>query len=354
MNLLGKIVRRIRETPLSLQRCGYYLKKLETHIKNSTSIPVWKINLNENEGVEKGSNNEVPLTKDEEQLLSHKFSNMTIPADQGIPEVVSSQKELEEFLERYPNYKLNIVAFDASGVQGKKSFGGVLQLDSELFIFGQANHFNTSVQRCELKGFVEALTRTQHINAPILFLTDSGYVATSVQNGWIYNDKESRAFQDLWSKATSLWKTSYKLVHVKAHAGISFNESADLVSKAYALEGLERSLYHLPTVLEDPSLSILQSWLKEKIGLQNGWIYNDKESRAFQDLWSKATSLWKTSYKLVHVKAHTGISFNESADLVSKAYALEGLERSLYHLSTVLEDPSLTTLQSWLKEKIGC
>uniref|UniRef100_A0A0K0FTH2 RNase H domain-containing protein n=1 Tax=Strongyloides venezuelensis TaxID=75913 RepID=A0A0K0FTH2_STRVS len=97
-------------------------------------------------------------------------------------------------------------------------------------------------------------------------LNDSGYVAASVQNGWIYNDKESRAFQDLWSKATSLWKTSYKLVHVKAHTGISLNESADLVSKAYALEGLERSLYHLSTVLEDPSLTTLQSWLKEKIG----------------------------------------------------------------------------------------
>jgi ribonuclease HI len=103
---------------------------------------------------------------------------------------------------------------------------------------------NTTNNRMEITGVIEALKLINFYNVPIEIYSDSAYVVNCIKdkwyigwqkNGWKNSKKQPVENKDLWEELIKLIGQfqSIEFIKVKGHAGIDGNEAVDaLVNKA--------------------------------------------------------------------------------------------------------------------------
>lgn len=97
----------------------------------------------------------------------------------------------------------------------------------------------TTNNRMELLAVIVALESIKKNGIPIKVVTDSQYVARSINEGWIWNwekkNFKDKANVDLWKRYIPLHhQFNPKLVWVKGHAGHAENERCDQLAVAVA------------------------------------------------------------------------------------------------------------------------
>jgi len=122
-------------------------------------------------------------------------------------------------------------------IQNKGGYGAVLLYkDNKKEIFG--GELNTTNNRMELKGCIEALKTLKKKDIPIEIYTDSAYLCNCInqrwyirwrQTGWINSQKKPVENRDLWEELLYLIEDmeEIKFFKVKGHSGNELNELAD-------------------------------------------------------------------------------------------------------------------------------
>lgn len=107
---------------------------------------------------------------------------------------------------------------------------------------------NTTNQRCELKGVLEACKNARELRdtfCEVIIYTDSAYIVNCYKQKWydkwqVNNWKNSKsapvANQDLWEELIPYFDSAnFNFVKVKGHAGVEFNEAIDNAVQAASL-----------------------------------------------------------------------------------------------------------------------
>lgn len=133
---------------------------------------------------------------------------------------------------------------------GPGGWACVFSLDKK-YITLSGNEVNTTNNRMELMAVVKSYERIiekykPENNIEYELYSDSAYVVNSINNGWIYSWKEngwktakgeSIKNQDLWKQWLELRnelikkKIPMRIIKVKGHYGIAFNELVDKIAK---------------------------------------------------------------------------------------------------------------------------
>lgn len=121
--------------------------------------------------------------------------------------------------------------------KNKGGYGAVLTYKGHIKeIFG--GEVNTTNNRMELKGCIEALKTLKRKELPVEVYTDSAYLCNCMnqkwyikwrQNGWRNSSKKPVENKDLWEELLNLVEeiNNIKFIKVKGHSGIELNELAD-------------------------------------------------------------------------------------------------------------------------------
>lgn len=137
-----------------------------------------------------------------------------------------------------------------SGNPGPGGWATVFSLDKK-YIKLSGNEVNTTNNRMELMAVVKAYERViekfnKENNIEYELYADSAYVVNSINNGWLisWNNNgwktakgEMIKNQDLWKRLLGLIneiaekKIPLKIIKVKGHKGIAFNELADRIAR---------------------------------------------------------------------------------------------------------------------------
>jgi ribonuclease HI len=127
-----------------------------------------------------------------------------------------------------------------SGNQSITNIGGwgaILMFNGhEKEIFGGTK--NTTNNIMEMTAIIEALKTVKNKNLETEIYSDSAYIVNCInqkwfanwrQNGWINSKKQIVKNKELWIEMLKLLESfvSIKLIKVKGHAGIEYNEKAD-------------------------------------------------------------------------------------------------------------------------------
>lgn len=135
---------------------------------------------------------------------------------------------------------------------GKESnigaYGAILQYGDYIKEIKQAER-NTTNNKQELKGAINALKLINQFNIPVEVITDSNYVVQGmtswiyswIKKGWRNSQKKSVENKELWIELNDLRNKfdDIKFTHCLGHVGVEGNERADtLVNEA--MDELER------------------------------------------------------------------------------------------------------------------
>jgi ribonuclease HI len=127
-----------------------------------------------------------------------------------------------------------------SGNQSSTNLGGwgaiLIYRCHEKEIFGGTK--NTTNNIMEMTAIIEALKQVKNKNLETEIYSDSAYIVNCIKqkwyvnwrrNGWKNSKKESVKNKELWIEMLELLESfkSIKLIKVKGHAGIEYNEKAD-------------------------------------------------------------------------------------------------------------------------------
>lgn len=131
---------------------------------------------------------------------------------------------------------------------GPGGWGVVFSLNDKFLKFS-GNEMNTTNNRMELMAVVKAYERIKEKYKPEMKMeyelySDSAYVVNSINNGWLKlwskngwktSRGESIKNQDLWKEFIRLMKdlkdVPIKIIKIKGHHGITFNEFVDKIAK---------------------------------------------------------------------------------------------------------------------------
>lgn len=121
--------------------------------------------------------------------------------------------------------------------ENKGGYGAVLIYnDNRKEIFG--GEINTTNNKMELRGCIEALKSLKRKDIPVELYTDSAYICNCInqkwyanwrKNGWINSKKKPVENKDLWVELLDLFESfkNIKFFKVKGHSGVELNEVAD-------------------------------------------------------------------------------------------------------------------------------
>ncbi|RKD28975.1 ribonuclease HI [Thermohalobacter berrensis] len=138
-----------------------------------------------------------------------------------------------------------------SGNQNENNKGGygavLIYKEHKKEIYGGEK--NTTNNRMELKGCIEALKLLKRNDIPVEVYTDSAYLCNCMnqkwyekwrKNGWKNSKKKPVENRDLWIELIKLVESfdSIKFIKVKGHSGIELNELADSLANK-GIEELE-------------------------------------------------------------------------------------------------------------------
>lgn len=127
-----------------------------------------------------------------------------------------------------------------SGNQNKENKGGygavMLYKGHKKEICG--GEINTTNNRMELKGCIEALKTLKRTDIPVEVYSDSAYICNCInqkwyvkwrQNGWKNSSKKPVENKELWQELLGLVESikSIRFIKVKGHSGVELNELAD-------------------------------------------------------------------------------------------------------------------------------
>lgn len=127
-----------------------------------------------------------------------------------------------------------------SGNQSNTNIGGwgaiLMYRGHEKEIFGGAR--NTTNNIMEMTAIIEALKQVKNKDLETEIYSDSAYIVNCInqrwyvnwrKNGWKNSKKESVKNKELWIEMLELLESfkQIKLIKVKGHAGIEYNEKAD-------------------------------------------------------------------------------------------------------------------------------
>lgn len=127
-----------------------------------------------------------------------------------------------------------------AGNQNKENKGGygavMIYQEHQKEIWG--GEINTTNNRMELKGCIEALKTLKKKDIPVEIYSDSAYICNCInqkwyvkwrQNGWKNSSKKPVENKELWEElllhVESLKSISF--IKVKGHSGVELNELAD-------------------------------------------------------------------------------------------------------------------------------
>lgn len=127
-----------------------------------------------------------------------------------------------------------------SGNQSSTNIGGwgaiLIYKGHEKEIFGGTK--NTTNNIMEMTAIIESLKQVTNKNLETEIYSDSAYIVNCInqkwfvnwrKNGWKNSKKESVKNKELWNELLNLLESfkMIKLIKVKGHAGIKYNEKAD-------------------------------------------------------------------------------------------------------------------------------
>lgn len=127
-----------------------------------------------------------------------------------------------------------------SGNQNKENKGGygavMIYKNHQKKIYG--GEVNTTNNRMELKGCIEALKTLKRKDIPVEVYTDSAYICNCInqkwyvkwrKNGWKNSTNKPVENKDLWEELLYLIESleNITFIKVKGHSGIELNELAD-------------------------------------------------------------------------------------------------------------------------------
>jgi len=132
--------------------------------------------------------------------------------------------------------------------ENKGGYGAVLIYnDNRKEIFG--GEINTTNNKMELRGCIEALKSLKRKDIPIELYTDSAYICNCInqkwyinwrKNGWINSKKKPVENKGLWVDLLDLFESfnNIKFLKVKGHSGVELNELADRLANK-GIESIE-------------------------------------------------------------------------------------------------------------------
>lgn len=121
--------------------------------------------------------------------------------------------------------------------KNKGGYGAVLKYKGNTKeIFG--GEYNTTNNRMELRGCIEALKTLKRLDIPVEIYTDSAYIVNCINqkwyvkwqsNGWKNSKKNPVENKDLWVELLGLIDSlkDINFFKVKGHSGVELNELAD-------------------------------------------------------------------------------------------------------------------------------
>jgi ribonuclease HI len=138
----------------------------------------------------------------------------------------------------YNQHLINVIEIftdgAAQGNPGPGGYGVVMRYNKHEKELSGGYRLTTN-NRMELLAVIAALEAIKTKGIPVKIVTDSQYVARSINEGWIWNwekkNFKDKANVDLWKRYIPLHKIyNPKLVWVRGHAGHAENERCDLLA----------------------------------------------------------------------------------------------------------------------------